>query len=204
MIAGVLNLTWRDMKSAGVTDAYSIHRVVYDLFADVRNADQKNASVPSGILFADKGGDGVSRQILFLSDRRPKEPRFGNVQVKEIPDQFLNHDVYRFETIVNPTKRDSKTGKLVPLRTREDIAAWFTQKSEKTWGFATDQSGLEVHSIKVVRFEKKGDKVTIGQARMTGTLRVKDRALFIKSFKQGIGRGRSFGCGLLQIVPVQI
>lgn len=194
----------QDMKAAGVTDAYSIHRVIYDLFEDVRSDDQKGASIPSGILFADKGGDRGSRRILFMSDRAPRPPRVGTVRVKTIPDAFLDHDIYRFETVINPTKRDSKTGKLIALRTREDITSWFAGKSEASWGFETDASTLEVRTIQVLRFEKKGTKVTIGQAHVTGFLKVKNRELFIKSFKQGIGRCRSFGCGLLQIVPAEI
>ena len=204
MIAGVLTLTLQDMKAAGITDAYSIHRVIYDLFEDVRSDDQKSASVPSGILYVDKGGDKGARRILFMSDRSPRTPRAGTVQTKAIPDAFLEHEIYRFETVINPTKRDSKTGKLIALRTREDIASWFAGKSEASWGFETDSSTLEIRAIQVLRFEKKGSKVTIGQARVTGFLKVKDRELFIKSFRQGIGRCRSFGCGLLQIVPVQI
>jgi len=32
---------------------------------------------------------------------------------------------------------------------------------------------------------------------------VENRELFITSFRQGIGRGRAFGFGLLQIAPVK-
>jgi CRISPR system Cascade subunit CasE len=39
---------------------------------------------------------------------------------------------------------------------------------------------------------------------LTGELEIVDRSLFIKSFQQGIGRGRAFGFGLLQIAPLKV
>ena len=51
MIAGVLELNWRDIKALRVQDAYSIHRVVFDLFEDARSEAHKHASVPSVFLF---------------------------------------------------------------------------------------------------------------------------------------------------------
>lgn len=42
----------------------------------------------------------------------------------------------------------------------------------------------------------------MGQAHVQGVLQVLDLELFTKSFTHGIGRGRSYGCGLLQIVPL--
>jgi CRISPR system Cascade subunit CasE len=62
---------------------------------------------------------------------------------------------------------------------------------------------LQVEDITVKRFtEKNGREITQGQARILGRLRVINKEKFVQSFKQGIGRGRSFGCGLLQIVPI--
>ncbi len=204
MIAGVLCLGWKDIKAAKITDAYSIHRLVYDLFEDVRTEKDKKSHIPSGILYVDKGGDIVSRKILFLSDRMPRKVNFGYIETKIIPPDFLNYDVYRFEVVINPTKRDRQTKKLIPIKTREEIASWFSQKSETSWGFVTDTKGLDVRFIRVLNFCKKEEHVTLGQACITGFLHVKNREQFIKSFNQGIGRGRSFGCGLLQIVPAQI
>ena len=40
------------------------------------------------------------------------------------------------------------------------------------------------------------------QVDLSGHLRVTDREKFIQTFFRGFGRGRAFGCGLLQIVPI--
>lgn len=202
MIAGVLHLSRSDIKALKITDAYSLHRVVYNLFADVRNDVQKEASLPSGFLFADKGGDRDTRKILFLSNRPPHEPVHGQIQLKQIPDEFLNHVQYGFEVTVNPSRRDNKSKKLIPLRTRADISQWFVAKSTGSWGFEVDPVSLQVIAMGVQQFEKDGKTVTHGSATLKGVLTVVDRDCFINSFSQGIGRGRAFGFGLLQIVPL--
>ena len=54
----------------------------------------------------------------------------------------------------------------------------------------------------MARFAKDGHDVSLKTSLIQGVLRVTDRERFKESFVKGIGRGRAFGCGLLQIVPV--
>jgi len=209
MIASVLHLTRSDVKALKITDAYSLHRIVYNLFDDIRSNEEKQKSVPSGILYADKGGDFHGRKILMLSNRAPNPTEHGELCIKKITDSFLDHPHYRFEVVVNPSKREKLnrnetgkkvSGKIVALRKREDIAAWFIEKAPQ-WGFAVSQEHLEVVNITVKQFEKNGQTITQGQAKLIGRLTVTDKAKFVQSFQNGIGRGRAFGCGLLQIIP---
>ena len=203
MIAGVLRLSRADIKALKITDEYSLHRVVYDLFEDVRSEEEKRASKASGILYADKGGDFSHRQILFLANRMPQQPQHGELgKLIPIPDDFLQHERYRFEVTVNPTKREKATKRLVPIRGREAVTEWFMAKAPDAWGFSVDSSSLQVLKLTVREFDKQGHAVTQGQASLQGVLTVTERSRFITSFQQGIGRGRAFGCGLLQIVPM--
>lgn len=203
LYAGVLRLSRRDVKALKVTDAYSLHRVVYDLFDDVRNDRQKQASIPSGILYADKGGDFNSRVILMLANRPPNPtPEFGSVESKIIGEHFLQHNRYAFEVTINPSKRDKQTGKIVAVRGREAIAGWFIERAEKSWGFKVNPGNLQIEKMAVQTFKKDGQTVTHGSATLKGELHVTDREQFSHSFRQGIGRGRSFGFGLLQIVAL--
>lgn len=202
MIASILKLSRSDIKILKITDPYSLHRVVYGLFDDVRTGAEKHASVPSGILYADKGGDFNSRIILLLGDREPNTPEFGEVQSRAVPDVLLQHDNYRFEVILNPTRRDKNTGKTVPVKGRERILQWFTAKTPTSWGFDVNPDSLQINNLSVKTFAKKGNTVTQGSATLQGELSVVDREKFKISFQQGIGRGRAFGFGLLQIVPV--
>jgi len=203
LYAGVLKLSRSDIKALKITDAYSLHRVVYDLFSDIRNEQQKLASTSSGILYADKGGDFKHRLILLLADRSPNpNPAYGEVNIREIPPQFLQHSRYAFTVTVNPTKRNQQTGKIMAVRTREAVHDWFIERSVKSWGFKVNPVNLQVEKLSVQTFEKDGNTITHGSASLKGELFVTDQEQFIQSFQQGIGRGRAFGFGLLQIVPL--
>ncbi len=202
--ASVLRLNRTDVKVLNIRDAYSVHRVVYGLFENVRNDTQSRSSVPSGISFVDKGGDFNFRQILIISNRRPHQtPQFGVVETKPIHSDFLKYDRYGFEVTINPSKRDSKTGKVVPVKGRDEIVSWFTTRAVSSWGFSVIPDKLQIERIGVQTFSNKdGKTVTHGSATFRGALEVVARDKFLQSFIQGIGRGRAFGFGLLQIIPL--
>jgi len=204
MIATVLKLSHSDCKSLKIIDPYSIHRTVYSLFP-------KDGDRERDFLFADKGGDFNERRILILSKRLPLHPEYGTVESKMIPESFFNWDTYGFEVRLNPTKREKSGGKIVPVQgtekqdsymKKEKLLKWFCAKSE-SWGFGTDHDSLQIQSTDVQAFEKDNRQITQNSATFIGKLRVKDRSLFIKSFEEGIGRGKSFGFGLLELVPLQ-
>ncbi|WP_140919302.1 type I-E CRISPR-associated protein Cas6/Cse3/CasE [Limnobaculum xujianqingii] len=205
LFASVLQLDRQAIRGLRVTDAYSLHRVVYSLFTDIRTDRQKQASTASGIVYADKGGNSLHRQILLLSDRPPatKTPEgYGAVETKPLPMGFLNHSHYRFQVIVNPTRRDAKSHKLIAVRGREAVAQWFSERAPLSWGFHVIPHALQVNQINVLNFsDKQQNPVTLAQAHLQGILQVTDLVKFSHSFSRGIGRGRTFGCGLLQISP---
>lgn len=201
--ASVLRLSRADMKILNIKDAYALHKVVYGLFEDVRSDAEKQTSTASGIVYTDKGGDFNTRQILLLSNRKPHQtPQFGEVSTKSIHSDFLTHERYAFEITLNPGKRDKQTGKVVPIRGREGIEQWFKERAPKSWGFSVNPRNLQTNKISVQVFEKMGKTITHGSATLQGELTVIDRDRFCQSFTQGIGRGRAFGFGLLQIVSL--
>ena len=206
LIASVLHLDRRAVKALRITDPYSLHRVVYSLYPDVRSDTDKSRSRASGILYADQGGDHRGRKILMLAGRQPAqrvEDQYGEVLCKPLPDGFLDHAHYRFKVIVNPTRRDSASRKLIAVRGREAVADWFVERAASSWGFSIDRAQLQVDRIEVLQFSDKQQRpVTIAQAHIQGVLHVSDPHQFKLSFTQGIGRARAYGCGLLQIVPV--
>jgi len=199
MIASALKLNRADCKALEIKDAYSVHKIVYSLFPKQNNE-------PRDFLFADKGGDGNCRQILILSERKPASPKFGEIISKEIPESFLDWDYYGFEVILNPTQRNGPTQKTTPIRGVENLHNWFTQKARAS-GFEVEPESLQICRIGIQNFDKikEGKKFTQTHSSVTfiGKLNVIDRQAFIASFKQGIGRAKGFGFGLLQIVPIQ-
>lgn len=206
LIASVFHLDRKAVQALKINDAYGLHKAVYSLFPDIRSAEEKQDNTPSGFLYADQGGDYKSRKILLLSNRQPMaqiEGQYGEVQSKLISADFLQHDIYRFKVVVNPTRRDNASRKLIPVKGREAIAQWFIKRAQQSWGFKVVASQLQVDRIDVLQFKDKAQRsITLAQAQVQGVLQVGDHQQFVQSFSQGIGRGRAFGCGLLQIVPV--
>ena len=203
LYAAVLRLSRADIKALKITDAYSLHRVIYELFDDIRSEQQKQESHSSGILYVDKGGDFNHRLILILANRQPNlSPVYGEVESKLIPVEFLQHQHYAFEVTVNPCKRDNKTGKIIPVRERENIAQWFVDRASSSWGFTVNPTNLQIEKLAVQTFTKNDQKVTHRSATLKGDLKVTNQEQFNQSFQQGIGRGRAFGFGLLQIVKL--
>jgi CRISPR system Cascade subunit CasE len=193
MIASVLRLSRSDCKALNITDAYSIHRVVYDLFPGESR----------DFLFADKGGDFNLRQILILSERNPATPQHGEVESKRIPESFLDHEHYGFEVTLNPTKRDKQTGKTIAIRGSENLHQWLFKKAPSL-GFEIQAESLEIRHAGVQTFDLgDGNVVTHNSASFVGKLKVTDREKFRSSFSKGIGRAKGFGFGLFQIVPLQ-
>lgn len=195
MIATMYSLSRSDLKALKMKDAYSMHKAVYSLFPEVEGQTRD-------FLFADKGGDSQERRVLILSERSPVVPVYGKIVSKDIPDTFLQGDLYGFEVTLNPTKREKATGKTVAVRGKENLIEWFTAKAP-TLGFEVVAGSLQVQNVGAQSFDKDGAVCTHGTATFIGKLKVINRETFIKSFKQGIGRAKAFGFGLLQIVPLQ-
>lgn len=200
MIASMLKLSRSDCKALKLEDAYSVHRVVYSLFP------KKSDGEPRDFLFADKGGDFNGRQILILSQRQPVNPEYGKIESKEVPELFLARNHYGFEVILNPVTRNGPSQTTTPVKGVENLKNWFINKTP-TWGFSAEQESLQICRMGVVNFDKNNDgrifEQTHNTATFIGKLTVTDRQAFIKSFKEGIGKAKGFGFGLLQIVPLQ-
>ncbi|MGL5038879.1 MAG: type I-E CRISPR-associated protein Cas6/Cse3/CasE [Aeromonas sp.] len=203
LYASVLRLDRAAVKALRVTDLYSLHRVVYALFDDVRSEAQKQASESSGIQWVDKGGNHLYRQILLLSDRPPQAGEYGEVETRLLPDDFLSHRHYRFTVTLSPTRRDNQSRQLKPVKGREAMTSWFIERASQNWGFAVDPSHLQVEGVQVAQFKGKAERaITLQQATLSGYLTVTDPERFALSVASGLGRGRAFGCGLLQVVPL--
>lgn len=195
MIATMLRLNRADCRVLNLKDIYSLHRTIYSLFPSISGKDRD-------FLFVEKGGDWNHKNVLILSKRPPLTPEHGEIETKEIPDSFLQWDHYGFEIVINPTKRNAKTSKIEAVRGRENLRRWFIQKAP-AYGFEVDPTSLQVNHVGVLTYQKNGTKRTHNRSTFIGKLKVNDRQLFIQSFKNGIGRAKAFGFGLLQIIPIQ-
>lgn len=175
-------------------DAYSLHKRIYDLFP-------KKEGVPRDFLYRLLDSDFEEKRILIFSEDEPLQCNFATMEIRDVPEAFLEKDYYGFDVQINPVKRSKETGKIVPVKGREALADWFIAKSP-CYGFEVLPDSLSVGDTNIVQFNKDGKHVTLAKAVFTGRMKVTDRDVFKKSVKEGIGKGKAFGFGLLQVMPL--
>lgn len=197
MYLSELILSRKESKILKITDTYSLHRLVYSCFEKTREDMQES----SGILFSEIEGNALEKRLLILSQKQPQATCDFTIHTKKISEKFFDFPLYRFEITVNPVKRESASRKLIPMRTHEDIANWFSERAHK-WGFSIHENTLEVIDMYVDTFCKKNQQLTLGKAKIQGYLKITDKDVFIKTFSLGLGKGKAFACGLLQLHPI--
>ncbi|MBF0205189.1 MAG: type I-E CRISPR-associated protein Cas6/Cse3/CasE [Desulfamplus sp.] len=93
---------------------------------------------------------------------------------------------------------------LEEMEHRAQMASDVLKKEKGELGFKVNSENLQVNHEGMLRYEKDGTTRTHNTATFTGKLQVTDRDKFIRTVEKGIGRAKSFGFGLLQIVPISI
>lgn len=190
LILSRLILDWRSLKKLGIRDEYGLHKLVYSLFpGNFRD-----------FLFYDEPQAKYGKSILILSHTQPLLPQFGKLESKHIPDSYLDWNEYAFQVMINTCKR-SKEGKLVPITSQENVIEWFKSK-QSSWGFAVKEESFEVFDCGAAIIAKGKTNITLSKACFRGVLIVTDRDAFKHSFEKGIGKGKSFGFGLLQLKKI--
>lgn len=114
-------------------------------------------------------------------------------------ENIQNGEKYRFRARLNPTKRVH--GNDVPL-IREERFTWLHQKGD-VHGFSFDDNELIIKESGVVSFFKGGEnrrrKVTIQSELFEGIITVQDSELIVDAVKNGIGRQKAHGFGLVSL-----
>ena len=103
----------------GLKDDYAFHRLIYSLFPLEKKAENPR------ILYADRGVERGFRTIFVQSQIPPEGPEELKMSTLVIPDHFYSGDAYRFEAILNPVRKESATGKLLPVTGQLNVLEWF-------------------------------------------------------------------------------
>lgn len=163
--------------NSAIGDDYKQHQVIRQIFP----GDQK-------ILFqqSDCG-------ILITSITKPIDE---TLKIKEIDLSSIavTGEQFTFSLRLNPTRRDRKKRKRVALEDPQ-IRPWI-EKQLKEIGvdaqFQFIKEGMR-------RSIKQGDTISFFSVMCIGVLTVKDSGRFQKALENGIGHGKGFGFGLLNI-----
>jgi CRISPR system Cascade subunit CasE len=156
-------------------------------------------------------------KTLILSESVPTRPDWCPAQgwtTKAVPGGFLSHSRYVFSLTANPTRirsdGDSKTRISLATHLGQDddpeprLLDWLERKGCVD-GFRIYRGKTLVTPLDVQTFptSDRSQKITLHYVRYQGVLDVTDTALFQNTFNTGIGRAKSYGCGMLLLKPIQ-
>jgi CRISPR system Cascade subunit CasE len=195
-----------------LSNIHNLHRSIMQAFPDIEplpDEEQKRVRADWQILFRLEPDSNV---LLVQSELEPDWgklpssyflPQSGNPGYEHKPfqpeiEQFPIDRLLRFRLKANPSKRDKETRKTVGLYYQPDQEAWFGRQAAQH-GFSVE--GLDIiPAANLWGTKAKGQpQIKIHTALFQGVLKVQDPALFLQAVRQGIGKGKSYGCGLLSL-----
>ena len=220
-----LSEVYMDMKEGGAQLALAnpklMHGVILSAFED---ADRERVRSEKDILYRIEGERvyGFPRVLVQASEkpewRRARPGVFvdNSCSTKEVSSSYEELDVghvLRFEIVISPRRkffgRQECDGRFVKwngeARGWDQIVGWFSDR-EPTLGFRLVQHGeLVVSRHEKVRMGGGNEpRAIMGFSRVMGLLEVRDRKAFLQTLRSGLGRHRSYGCGLLSLAPVGV
>lgn len=130
-------------------------------------------------------------------------------------DPFLNSletgQRWQFRLTANPVRSGKAPGwtdtKPLGHVTVTQQQQWLLQRTERLGfritlsHFGHDEPDLAVVNRAIRRFNRNGTRVTVSTATYEGHLEIIDPATLRQSLTFGIGRAKSYGCGLLTLAP---
>lgn len=128
-----------------------------------------------------------------------------NPIVKPFYPKVDKAQILRFRLLANPTSRRSSDQKLIPITDKNALFAWISKKGSNA-GFSIIAESLLIAGLETAQFEalkpNRKNQITLHKVLFEGYLQVTSPEKLIQAVQEGIGRGRSFGCGLLSLARV--
>jgi CRISPR system Cascade subunit CasE len=106
----------------------------------------------------------------------------------------------RYRVTVNPVQQNGNTGRRTAVP-RAALPEWWAKRTAR---IGLDDIAPAAFTSEPTRHgtTPAGNRLTIAAARIDGTATVTDPELLRQALIDGVGRGRSYGCGLLTIAPL--
>ena len=185
------------------TDAH--HRLLWMLFADSRDRER------DFLWRAESRGE-----FLVLSQREPKQNELLTVESKPFSPAITNGDRLHFILRANATRAKKGTGRVdvvmdalfdIPAGNRAEKrmqvantegAAWLARQGQRS-GFAVIECTAQDYSTRALPSNKgsRRGQPHFGVLDLEGMLEVLDSEVFLSALRQGFGRAKAFGCGLM-------
>jgi CRISPR system Cascade subunit CasE len=187
-------------------------------------ADHHAARRDLGVLYRVEQGSAGQLRVLLQSSTQPDFARLPQGYLETPPqskpldhiDSMLQSGRrLRFRLRANPTRAiDTKSrpdgtrnnGKRVELRGEEACTGWLHRKAQQH-GFRILACRIDAGAPDPRRVngklegKKDGSLITVASVLFDGILEVADVALLREALQTGVGRGKSYGQGLLSLAP---
>lgn len=204
-----LNLRSREAQR-DLRDATEMHRTLMRMVPDELGDQPRQAA---GLLYrvdVEESHTMVLVQATTDLDVTQLPPSYGQLEVKDLSPMFaaLAKGLgVRYRITANPTKRahvmkagSKRTGQLIPLSGR-DADAWWARQATLAGLELRTQFTTPLQPARSRRQETRRMRHSL--VRFDGTATVSDPAALAEALRRGIGRGKSYGAGLLSLAPVR-
>lgn len=181
-----LKLSEKLIYTHKLTNPYNFHKFIWRLWND-KNKTPFLFRLDKDDLYFMINEDIENQDIEWLKDTKSTD----NKKV-----DFKEGYILKYNIRVNPVKKDKNTGKIVYLSNNDDIISWWERTGERC-GFSFEENSIRIVKKEKTYFYKKDNKITIFCVDIEGILQVNKPDLFNKSFIEGFGRSKRFGCGLM-------
>ena len=109
----------------------------------------------------------------------------------------------KLNTVISKsTGNKDERGRIVPVPTR-DLADFFLARTDKN-GFKVSPNDFDIFEKELLPYKKVNKKpYSLVSASYEGVLTINDLERFRQSLKNGIGRKKAYGFGMLTIIPYE-
>lgn len=194
-----------------IGNQYELHRSLMSAFPD--QTDRETAA----LLYRLETSRGPLRSGIAILVQSTIEPDWHTLETraayllhvpvlkKNIPPAQKLHGIFRFTLRANPTRRNSQSRKLIPLQQEKQLVEWIKNKADQN-GFTILDESLLIRKAPPLSMFKGNDgkflRIQIQATDFSGLLQVTDAKNFMHAWQTGIGRGKSFGCGMLSLAKI--
>lgn len=204
----------RPEVTGDLTDAARLHQRIMTLFPDGLG---EHARAAAGILFRvdqDLAGTSILIQSHIEPDPKRLPSGYGHIQIRALDpllDALRPGLPLRYRLTANATKKlgrnttDGKPLTVVPLHGAE-AEAWWARKAHEAGIELRILTATSLETAQGTRRPGNGHKpqfVRHARTRFDGTATITDPDRLRKALTTGVGRGKSYGCGLLTIAPAR-
>lgn len=179
-------ISLKEYFDLNLNDVYKQHKTIWGLFGDLESNRKW--------LYLVKLSKGNAKFYIRTEDLITNSPNFGTIE--KIIDNFkeIQNDTVLFEIRLNPVKTISIKNKKNPKRIaikKEELEIWVHKKLKEN---EIQVNNLEIGDLTWTKSLNKNIEFQTCDVKCNGKILNKEK--FLEIYKRGIGKEKSFGCGM--------